>query len=196
MCPEAAAGLVAVVSARNLPLPPPSLSAVVGFAPRGPQRRRARRRWRRWFFCRCRLRERGARSFPCPVLAPAPAPPGCSQPLIPRRGRRDHVRLGGGGESRPPAQAGGAGGRHHWQGQCRPRRQLLSLAAVPRAPSPPSPSRCPLLLLRKEQPAAASSLSRSRCRDSRLAAPLGLRALYGGRGLPAGIRAVPGGQTL
>lgn len=125
-----------------------------------------------------------------------PAPPVCSQPLIPRRGCRDHVRLGGGGESRPPAEAGGAGGRHHWQGQCRPRRQLLSLAAVPRAPSPPSPSRCPLLLLRKEQPAAASSLSRSRCRDSRLAAPLRLRALYGGRGLPAGIRAVPGAQTL
>uniref|UniRef100_A0A674HGF1 RAB28, member RAS onco family n=1 Tax=Taeniopygia guttata TaxID=59729 RepID=A0A674HGF1_TAEGU len=45
-----------------------------------------------------------------------PSPPGCSQPLLSRRGRRDHVGLGGGGESGPPAQAGGAGGRHYWQG--------------------------------------------------------------------------------
>ncbi|XP_072784112.1 ras-related protein Rab-28 isoform X1 [Taeniopygia guttata] len=44
-----------------------------------------------------------------------PSPPGCSQPLLSRRGRRDHVGHGGGGESGPPAQAGGAGGRHHWQ---------------------------------------------------------------------------------
>ncbi|XP_033369569.1 ras-related protein Rab-28 isoform X2 [Parus major] len=51
-----------------------------------------------------------------PSLLLHSVPPGCSQPLLCRQGRRDHVGLRGGGESGPPAQAGGAGGRHHWQG--------------------------------------------------------------------------------
>ncbi|XP_033369572.1 ras-related protein Rab-28 isoform X5 [Parus major] len=50
-----------------------------------------------------------------PSLLLHSVPPGCSQPLLCRQGRRDHVGLRGGGESGPPAQAGGAGGRHHWQ---------------------------------------------------------------------------------
>lgn len=102
---------------------------------------------------------------PFPSLLLHPVPPGCPPPLLlPRRGRGDHVGLGGGGESGPPAQASGAGGRHHWQGQCRPRRQR----SAPLPPSRPSLSVLPpALLLRREQPVAAASLLCCRCRDTR-----------------------------
>uniref|UniRef100_A0A8D2QDP4 RAB28, member RAS onco family n=1 Tax=Zonotrichia albicollis TaxID=44394 RepID=A0A8D2QDP4_ZONAL len=116
VCPEAVDGLVAVSPALNLPLPPFSRPC-------------------RWFRPARTIATEGAPEedggggstvgagfvsaalalLPVPFSLLHPTPPGCSQPLLSRRGRRDHVGLGGGGESGPPAQAGGAGGRHHRQ---------------------------------------------------------------------------------
>lgn len=105
---------------------------------------------------------------PCPLPSSLlhPVTPGCPPPLLlPRRGRRDHVGLGGGGESGPPAQASGVGGRHHWQGQCRP-PPAAPASLRRRGASNPFPGLSPLLL-RWKQPAAASSLWRCRCRYTR-----------------------------
>lgn len=53
------------------------------------------------------------------------------------------------------------------------------------------------LLLRREQPAAGSSLSRSRCRDTWAGCcPSAPGPARDRRALLAGIRAVPGSQTL
>lgn len=199
VCLEAAAGLVAVAPARNLPLPP------------FPQRCRWFRPARTIATEGAPKEDGGAGSSvaagvvsaaltlpPVPSSLLHPAPPGCSQPLLSRQGRRDHVGLGGGGESGPPAQAGGAGGRHHWQGQCRLRRT----APLPRRRAPSPFLAFPLtlslaLLLRREQPAAGSSLSRSRCRDTWAGcSPSAPGPARDTRALLAAIRAVPGSQTL